>query len=219
MTRNPSRKFKFSTWILINLHKKLSIQIRMKVIQLQANSTYNLDEVIVGCMQKDVTCQKLLYKEYAPKILTTCRRYEMPHFGAMDILQETFLIVFDKIKQYDPQRGALVTWIKRIAINIALKTIRDQKIKISELDYSYIVVDESEEQEDVELISEEYILAIIKELPNGYRTIFNMYEIDGYKHKEIAAELGISVQTSKSQLSKAKKMIRSKLSVFKRGIK
>ena len=175
----------------------------------------DLQKIIEECRQNNAYCQELLFKKYAPRILTVCRRYETAHFGAMDILQETFLAVFKNIKQYDNKKASIETWIKRIAINKALKVLRDKKIETVHLEP---FTDFKEEIfEEVERISEEQILAIILELPDGYRTVFNLYVLDEYSHKEIAQMLQISEQTSKSQLSKAKKMIRAKLAVFKKN--
>ncbi len=170
------------------------------------------EEIIDGCRQGNTQCQEVLFERYAPLIMTVCRRYEQPDFGASDILQETFILVFRKIHQFDSNKGNIESWIKKIAVNTALKVIRKRKIKFVNIDDNQGSVKElPEESIEIETISEEYLLEKIKELPPGYRMVFNLYVIEGYTHKEIAQQLNISDQTSKSQLSKAKKLLRSKL--------
>ncbi len=198
----------------------LSKTMRTTKLRILKKREEALDKIIEGCKKNETYCQELLFKEFAPRILTVCRRYGTSHFGAKDILQETFLAVFKNIKLYDSQKASIETWMKRIAINTALKAIRGKKLQtISFEEYNRTSEETAENAEDVEQVSIEKILSVIQELPDGYRTVFNMYVIDGYAHKEIADILGISIQTSKSQLSKAKKMIRAKLAAYKKNHK
>lgn len=188
----------------------------MKVVSINSSGTscINTTRLIEGCKEGDPNAQEELYRTYAPRVMTTCRRYEHPSFGASDILQETFITVYKRISTYDPEKGSLEAWIKRIAINIALKLIRKRKIDYSDIEISEIDQVENESIQDVETIAEEIIMATIKDLPDGYRTVFNMYIIDGFTHAEIADYLQISVQTSKSQLFKAKREIRKKIGLI-----
>lgn len=190
----------------------------MKIINLQffnKKKEQTLDEIIEGCIKEDPKCQEMLFKLFLPKLMTICRRYEHPSFGASDILQETFIRVFENIKKYDAEKASIETWMKKIAVNTALNIMRARKIFFLDLDESYTqIADEKAIAQDVESISEEYIIEVIQRLPIGYRTVFNMYAIDGFSHKEIAEYLNISVQTSKSQLFKAKKMLRIKLKFY-----
>lgn len=187
----------------------------MKVININSSNanTITVLELIDGCKKSDPVYQELMYKTYAPKVMTVCRRYEHPSFGANDILQETFIAAFSRISTYDIEKASLETWIKRIAVNTALKAIRSRKIKYSDVELCEIDLGGAEEISDVETIAEEIILSVISDLPEGYKTIFNMYIIDGFTHAEIAEYLGISVQTSKSQLFKAKRDIRKRLGI------
>ncbi len=190
----------------------------MKVVRLKffKKKTKSPQEILEGCRRGDPDCQEVLFKRYAASIMTVCRRYEHPSFGASDILQETFILVFENIKQFDPNKGDIQNWIKKIAVNTALKVIRKRKIQYLEFDaLSYQIPDTTEDNIDIELFSGEQLLKKIKELPEGYRTIFNLFLVEGYTHKEISSILNISVETSKSQLSKAKKMMRKKLSDIK----
>lgn len=187
----------------------------MKIVNLRffKNKEKSTEELIDGCRRGDASCQELFFKSYAPKIMTVCRRYEHPDFGASDILQESFLLIFKNIGRFDSKKASVETWMKKIAVNTALKVIRSRKISFLDPETHHIqLADIAQETPEAETFSEEFLLATIKELPDGYRTIFNLFVVDGYSHKEIADSLKISVQTSKSQLSKAKKMLRKKLS-------
>ena len=168
--------------------------------QLKINSK-TLSEVISKSKKGDTLAQEVLFRFFAPKILTTCRRYELPDFGAEDILHETFITVFKKIKQFDESKGTIEVWIRRIAINVALKFIRDKKVVVTANEDNLLNLTEIEDISDVSDITQlsvRAILDIIKQLPLGYRTVFNMYLIEGYTHKEIANYLGISTSTSLS---------------------
>ncbi|MEM1283689.1 MAG: RNA polymerase sigma factor [Bacteroidota bacterium] len=166
--------------------------------------------LVEGCKQGNLSCQRQIFELFAGRILTVCRRYENRQTGAKDILQETFIKAFDKIGQFDPQKGRFEAWLKRIAINTALKSLRGQTLTLplQDADSSYTMNVETSASPD---LREEQILQLIKELPTGYRTVFNLYVIDGYSHADIAKKLSISTQTSKSQLSKAKAKLRLKI--------
>jgi RNA polymerase sigma factor (sigma-70 family) len=194
----------------------------MKVISIFSHAlSKDIDSIIAGCRHKDGKCQRLLFNRCAPRVLTTCRRYEVKGLDARDILQETFLAVFEKIAQYDPSKAAIDTWINRIAVNIALKMLNKSKIQWVELSHIPDLADwDGALETDIEdELDEEQILALIQELPLGYRTVFNLYVIDDFSHAEIAKTLEISEQTSKSQLFKAKAMLRQKLATQKKSVK
>ena len=160
----------------------------------------SLDELIAGSKKGKAFSQKQVLELFAGQILTVCRRYENRHTGADDILQETFIKAFSKIHQFDPDKGHFKAWLKRIAINTALRSLRSQAVIIpiqdSHLSHA-MTVNTSAPSE----FSEEQILQLIQSLPVGYRTVFNLVVIDGYRHKDIAEKQLISVQTSNSQLS------------------
>ncbi|MCC7244184.1 MAG: sigma-70 family RNA polymerase sigma factor [Saprospiraceae bacterium] len=193
----------------------------MKVVSIFSKfREQSLESILAGCVRKDAQCQRMLFDRCAPKILTTCRRYEMQGLDAQDILQETFINVFAKIEQYNPQKAAIETWINRIAIHIALKSLNKKQHPWVELERIADVPDVHEpDANEWDDWSEEQILAKIQELPPGYRAVFNLYVIDEFSHAEIAETLGISVQTSKSQLFKAKAMLRQKLTAPKKNLK
>ena len=193
----------------------------MKVISIFSSFRENdLSSILAGCVRKDAQAQRLLFNRCAPGILTTCRRYETKGLDAKDILQETFMAVFEKITQYNPEKAAIETWINRIAVNTALKMLRKQQPVWVELDRLPEIPEATEpETNEWNELTEEQLLQIIGELPVGYRTVFNLYVVDEFSHADIAETLGISVQTSKSQLFKAKAMLRQKLNAQKKTVK
>ncbi|MCC6280269.1 MAG: sigma-70 family RNA polymerase sigma factor [Saprospiraceae bacterium] len=192
----------------------------MKVISIFSSFRENdLSSILAGCVRKDAQAQRLLFNRCAPGILTTCRRYETKGLDAKDILQETFMAVFEKITQYNPEKAAIETWINRIAVNTALKMLRKQQPVWVELDRLPEIPEANEpEANEWDELTEEQLLQIIGELPVGYRTVFNLYVVDEFSHADIAETLGISVQTSKSQLFKAKAMLRQKLNAQKKTV-
>jgi len=166
-------------------------------------------ELVKGCLKGDRKCQSLFYQKFARKMYGVCVRYCNDVESVEDVLQEGFIKVFNKMKSFRFE-GSLEGWVRRIIVNNAIDSI-----KITPVIVKYEDVDESEfeiENENVidELAAEE-VLNLINELPHGCRLVFNMYVIEGYNHNEISEMLEISVGTSKSQLSRAKKLLQEKL--------
>ena len=155
----------------------------------------------------------LIYDQYCDAMYTICLRYTKNEDEAADILQDAFIKIYEKRHLFDP-KYQLGSWIKRIVINEAINHYRvSKKFELVE-DDSYF---ESAEIEDeaIEFAGrgdmEQVLLKLIRELPTGYRTVFNMYVLDNLTHTEIAEFLNVSVNTSKTQLVKARKMLRNKL--------
>jgi RNA polymerase sigma factor (sigma-70 family) len=174
-----------------------------------------LEQLINDCKKNDTKAQEQLYRLFSAKLFAVCLKYSRNHSEAEDNLQDGFLIVFDKIKQYT-FKGSFEGWIKRIIINNVLQQYRN--ISFLEL-VSDDIVDEVEVDIDDETVSLEYLMKIIQELPDRYRLVFNLYVIDGYSHKEISEMLEISTGTSKSNLSRAKMILKEKIehcSIMKR---
>ena len=172
--------------------------------------TYRESELAEGCKKNDPKIQKALYQQYQRKMYGVCLRYTSDKEEAMDILQEGFIQVFKYIYDFKGN-GSLEGWVRRIMVNTAIAHYRKRmKYLSSEIEEGDAV---DIEEDAVSGLSCEEILKVIQELPVGYRTIFNLYEIEGYSHAEIAQMLNISVGTSKSQLSRAKEMLRNQLSV------
>lgn len=171
-------------------------------------------EIIKGCIRNDRKAQKKLYERYASVMLGVCRRYSVDLSEAEDMLQEGFLKVYLNLRSFTG-KGTLLNWMKRIMVNTAItwyhknlkhryhSDIEDAKNGNA---FSYETIGSDFTRDELQ--------KIIDDLPSGYRIIFNMYVIEGYKHKEIAELMKIDINTSKSQYSRAKKMIREKLSVI-----
>ena len=159
-------------------------------------------DLIHGCIRRDRAAQKRLYEMYSPRLYPLCCRYLKDPMEAEDVLVIGFTRILDKIEHFRGE-GSLEGWMKRIMINEALTQLRKKKTMCKELTLDDInPVSESSEPGDA--LEEEDLLRMINELPDGYKTVFNLFAIDGYSHKEIAEQLNISENTSKSQLSRAR---------------
>ena len=169
----------------------------------------NENELIRGCQHLDVTAQHMLFKEYSGRLMTICRRYAHDSHEAEDMLQEAFLKIFKHINQYK-FIGSFEGWIRRITVNAALQVLQRRKIKYTEIER----VENEPESSNPSVLSElgaEDLLKLISQLPDGYRTVFNLYAVEGYSHEEISVMLKIGIATSRSQLSKARAMLREKI--------
>jgi RNA polymerase sigma factor (sigma-70 family) len=160
------------------------------------------NDLIQGCLKRDRAAQKRLYELYSAKMYALSYRYVRDSMDAEDILITAFTKVFDKIDQFKHE-GSFEGWIRRILVNEALTHLRKSRAMYIETD-----LDQADREPDYAALSdhlvEEDLLKMIQELPTGYRIVFNMYALDGYSHKEIAEHLGITENTSKSQLSRAR---------------
>jgi RNA polymerase sigma factor (sigma-70 family) len=162
----------------------------------------NENEIIEGCVRKDVHYQKLLYEQFAPKMMGVSLRYCNSRMEAEDVLQDAFIKVFNKIKTFE-NRGSLEGWIRKIVVFTALKSNdkRIQKFEPGNLDN---VKETAFDARAISNLETEELMNILKQLPEGYQTVFNLYAIEGYSHKEIGEMLGISEVTSRTQFSRAK---------------
>jgi RNA polymerase sigma-70 factor (ECF subfamily) len=163
------------------------------------------EKLIRLCAKKDRKAQSELYEIFSEKMFRLCFRYTGNTYDSEDILADGFIKIFENIENFKAQNeNSLEHWIKKIMVNECLMFLRRRKkIEYSETE---MIVQYSESIDD--LMNEKSILKSIMELPDGYRTVFNMYVIEGFSHKEIGAQLKISEQTSKSQLSRAKAYLR-----------
>ena len=166
-----------------------------------------IEQIIHECTKNNIKAQEQLYKLLAPKLFAVCLKYSRNYEEAQDNLQESFLVIFEKIDQFK-NTGSFEGWVKRIVINYVLQQYRNQKI--FEIVSEKIVVEEEVEIDD-ENVSLEFLTKIIQELPDRYRLVFNLYVVDGYSHKEIAEMLGIKIGTSKSNLARAKAILKQKI--------
>ncbi|HMG88524.1 MAG TPA: sigma-70 family RNA polymerase sigma factor [Chryseolinea sp.] len=167
------------------------------------------DELIKGCLRREPSAQKLLYDSFSSKMYALCYRYVKNSMEAEDILVTAFVKVFDKIQQFKSE-GSFEGWIRKIVVNEALTFLRRNRSMYLETD-----LEQADREPDYNALSDhleaEDLLKMIQELPTGYRIVFNLYAIDGYSHKEIAEQLGISENTSKSQLSRARTFLQKLL--------
>ena len=161
-------------------------------------------------LQNNARSQELLYKHYAPKMYGICMRFTGNQMEADDILQDGFIKIFTKLKDFRNE-GSLEGWIRKTIINTAINFYR-KKLKYSYFDdIEGLEVPETKEENIYDKLSKEELIKLIQELPNGYRTIFNLYIIEGYSHKEIGKMLNISNNTSKSQLTRARNILQRKV--------
>ncbi len=167
----------------------------------------NLDQILSDCKKNDTKAQEQLYRLLSPKLFAVCLKYSRNYADAQDNLQDGFLIIFDKIKLYK-NTGSFEGWAKRVMINNVLQTYKN-------ISFLEIVSDNIPEDVEVEIddssVSLEFLMKIIQELPDQYKLVFNLYVIDDYSHKEISEMLNIALGTSKSNLSRAKLILKEKI--------
>lgn len=169
----------------------------------------SINELINGCLQNNRKFQEQLFKLYYGKMLVVSMQYTKDRDTAQEIVQDSFIKIFEKLNLFD-NKGSLEGWIRRIVVNTAIDRIRKSKkdpfLIDNDNDYMLGGANPMEELEDLRLSEEksEIILEAIQQLSPAYRTVFNLYVIEEFSHKEIAEKLGISEGTSKSNLSKAR---------------
>lgn len=178
-------------------------------MKLQIQKSTKEADLIKACKQQDARAQRELYEAYAPLMLGMCRRYVKGEPEAEDIMIKGFMKVFTKIDLFEG-KGSFEGWMKRIMINEALGYIRKNKSM-----YLEVEIEAADREPDFDTLSTTLevkdLMIMINGLPSGYRTIFNLYAIEGYSHKEIGELLGINENTSKSQLSRARMHLQKKL--------
>ncbi|MFY8136857.1 MAG: RNA polymerase sigma factor [Flavobacteriales bacterium] len=167
-------------------------------------------ELVSLCRNGNREAQKELFGRYAGKMMTVCRRYFSNKEEAEDILQEGFIKVFERLHQWQGT-GALGGWIRTVMVNTALTHIRSQKKWKDTIDIEHADQIDAGSISGLEQLQAEEILAIIDQMPTGYRTVFNLFAVEGYGHKEIGEMLGISENTSKTQFLKSKEWLKKTL--------
>lgn len=158
-------------------------------------------ELIQGCIRQDTKAQQALFRQFAPLVLGICRRYLKSEEDAEDVMVETMFKVFSRMEDFKGE-GSFEGWIRRIAVREALMSLRKSK-PVEPLD-SWVESEPSDLPDASHDLSMHEILAAMDKLPPGYRAVFNLYVVEGYKHREIAEMMQISINTSKSQLALAK---------------
>ena len=165
-------------------------------------------QLIEGCVNGDRRAQKALYDKYSRRMMAVCLRYIKDMEDARDLLQEGFIKLYTNISKYSGD-GSFDGWVRKIFVNCALERLRQNDIlknanDISDIDYADIP-DESA----VTHLSSDDIMKYVRSLPNGFRTVFNLFAIEGYSHKEIGEKLNISESTSRSQYMRARKILQN----------
>jgi len=167
----------------------------------------SLEQLIDRCKEEDRKAQAQLYRKYAPVLFGVSLKYSRNKTEAEDNLHDSFMTIFNKIGQYSG-KGSFEGWMKRITVNTMLQKYRKEE-------HLNVVSENTEEEVEVDSgyadVNLQTLLQYIQELPNKYRLTFNMYVLDGYSHKEISEKLGTSTGTSKSNLARARKILKEKI--------
>ncbi len=166
-------------------------------------------QLIVALKRGESRAHKVVYERYAGKMLAVCTRYCANRADAEEIMLDGFMRVFDKIEQFR-EEGSFEGWIRRIMVTESLMFLRKSKQWRHEVPLDDVTVEPDYVWADT-AVNENDLMRIVNQLPDGYRTVFNLYAIEGYPHADIAEMLGISEGTSKSQLSRARMMLQTNL--------
>ena len=166
--------------------------------------------IIEGCIKNERKAQQELHDKYSKDLLRICCRYSKDLHEAEDILQESFIRIFANIKNFS-HKGSFEGWLKRITVNTSLTHYHKNINHSNHVSIEDYMVGERGNYFETDFLLSEIIHKIINDLPDGYRTVFNLYAIEGYKHWEIGEMLDIDLNTSKSQYCRAKSVIRSRL--------
>ena len=181
--------------------------IRLEVALINLANILSLDELIHKCKNGNRQAQEQLYRKYSRVLFGICLKYSRNLAEAEDNLHDSFLTIYDKIDQFK-FKGSFEGWIKRITVNTVMQKYRKEE-------YLNVISENMEEELEEDLpyanISLSTLLRYIQELPNKYRLTFNMYVLDGYTHKEISEQLGTSPGTSKSNLARARMILKERI--------
>ena len=184
----------------------------MKLFYSNTDEPKSESQIIKGCQRGKKKSQYALVKRYSPVLMSLCRRYAPDEATAKDMLQESFIRIFANIEKYQPT-GSFEGWIKTITTRCALQWLNKHNLRQDLLNFD-VCDDTSLEPEVYEKINAEDIILLIRELPVGFRTVFNLHVIEGYSHKEIAEMLEIEESTSRSQLGRARKLLQKRINSF-----
>ena len=180
----------------------------------------NEREISRGCKQGIASAQRELFDRYSPQLMAVIYRYVGDDDDAKDVLQETFISAFASIQRFTWEgEGSLRAWLNRIAVNMSLNFLREKKRLSASAQPVEALGDPPDEHDgataqEVNGIDAGTIMEMVAELPDGYRTVFNLYCLEGYSHQQIAEQLGISEKTSSSQLARAKALLARKIKAF-----
>ena len=173
----------------------------------------NPSKTILGCVKKDRSAQQALFTKFAPYVYTICRRYASSEEDAKEYTQDCFLRVFNKIHLFDLEKGSFKNWLSRLCVNESLNKIKSKskEIKVVNLGLREMQIPDAEERDDLHDKKQEILIRAIQSLPQGYRNVLNLFIFEKKSHKEISELLGISESTSRSQLTRAKSILKQKI--------
>ena len=160
-------------------------------------------ELITGCIKQDRRAQRELYEKYSPRMFPVCLRYIGDSEKAKDVLQEGFITLFTKIESYSGE-GSFEGWMRRIFINTALMQLRKNDVLSKSEDITQMPVGAAIDTDLIDTLDGKEVVRLISIMPVGFRTVFNLYIIEGFSHQEISVKLNISEGASRSQLSRAR---------------
>lgn len=165
------------------------------------------------CLKGDAAARKELYARYAPGLFKVCLRYAPDRAAAEDTLHDGFIKIFNSINKYSyTEEGSLAAWCRRVMVNLSIDKLRkDKKLQLHFTDRPPEPDDEAPPASLVRKIPPEVLKGFINELPPGYRTIFNLFAVDGLPHREIARMLGIKENSSSSQYARAKQILAKRI--------
>lgn len=170
------------------------------------------DELLVnGCLRGDPRHQQALYDKYKVEMFMLCLRYAKDRSEAEDFLQDGFMQVFKDLRQFDASRGSLQGWVRKVILNKTLQQIRKKHLNFAPGDVSDFAHLAPADDDIISVLTAKEITQLIQQLPEGYRLVFNLFMVEGYSHQEIADTFGISINTSKTQLHKARLALQQKI--------
>jgi RNA polymerase sigma-70 factor (ECF subfamily) len=174
----------------------------------------DITAIINQSKKGDSGAQRRLYEQYRTLWFMICQRYLRSRDDALDVMQNALVRIFTKLDTFDPELGSFKAWSSRIMVNECIMFLRKRKLEFEHLESDDDSLFVQEEENPIQKLSAEEITKMIQKLPDGYRLVFNLNIIEGYTHKEIAEMLGISEGTSKSQLFKAKNLLKKQIEVI-----
>lgn len=182
---------------------------------MYSTGNHNISEsdLISGCIRGDRQMQEELYNRFAGKMYAVCLRYANNAEDAQDLLQEGFIKVYRNLHRFRAE-GSFEGWIRRVFINSSIEHLRKKSVQMSKVTGKEEDTIEDADISALDALAEKDIINLIQELSPGYRTVFNLYVIEGYSHREIGEQLGISEGTSKSQLARARSILQKKVAQY-----
>jgi len=167
-------------------------------------------QIISGCKNNDRSAQQALFTKFAPYVFTICRRYAANDEDAKENMQDCFLRIFNKIHLFDIEKGSLKNWMTRLCINESLNKVKSNSkiIRMVNIDLAELQIPDIIDTDEVKNEKQEILIKAIQSLPNGYRNVLNLYVFERKSHKQISELLGITESTSRSQLTRAKSILK-----------